>query len=370
MLHTKTHSYKKSYNKKSYKRFARIFLFTFFLVISLVTFFTSAKNLKNNGVFKSFQADKTKQKLVVYSARKEHLIKPVFKEFEKETGIKVIYITDKANALIQRLMAEKKNTLADVLFTVDAGNLWMAKKKGLLSSFKDKTLTQNIPPHLRDPEGYWYGLSVRGRTIIYNSKKVKPSELSTYEGLADSKWKGKLCLRTSKKVYNQSLVASMMVHKGEEETKKVLKGWVNNLAAPVFSSDTKMIEAIAAGQCDIGVGNTYYLGRLHRDGKALDVKLFWPNQKGRGVHVNISGGGIIKTSKNKENAKKLLIWLSGEQAQNLFASLNLEYAVNPKAYVSSIVESWGVFKQDQLNLNKVGELQINAIKLMDQVGYY
>ncbi len=309
------------------------------------------------------------KELVVYSARKEHLLKPVLEEFKRETGIAVNYTTGKAAVLLQRLLAEGKNTQADMLITVDAGNLWAAEVKGLFTGIKSSILSKNIPNHLRDHDGHWFGLSVRARTIVYNTNKVKASELSTYENLSLPKWKGRLCLRTSKKVYNQSLVATMIAHLGRQKTRSVLQGWIRNLATPVFSSDTKMMEAIAAGQCDVGIGNTYYLGRLHAKKKALNLKLFWPNQRDRGVHVNISGAGIIKYSKKKKMAQRLLEWLSGARAQKIFADVNMEYPVNPKVKPSPIVKSWGSFKQDNLNLVRAGELQTSAIRLMDEVSY-
>ena len=177
------------------------------------------------------------------------------------------------------------------------------------------TLKANIPAHLRDPDGHWFGLSVRARTIVYNPKQVKPAELSTYEDLANPKWKGRLCLRTSKKVYNQSLVAMMIARLGEPQSEKVVRGWVANLATDVFPDDTKKMEAIAAGQCDVGIVSTYYYGRLMKKKPELPLALFWPNQKDRGVHVNVSGAGVTQHAKHRAAAVKLLEWLSSEKAQ-------------------------------------------------------
>ena len=202
------------------------------------------------------------EEVVVYSARNEQLIKPMFDAYTKETGVKIKFITDKEGPLMQRLKVEGENTPADLLLTVDAGNLWQAAQEGLLSPVKSKILSSNIPSYLRDPGNQWFGLSVRARTLVYNTQKLKPSELSTYEDLADPKWKGRLCLRTSKKVYNQSLVAMMIAEHGEVKTEQIVRGWVANLATDVFPDDTKLMEAIAAGQCDVGIANTYYYGRL------------------------------------------------------------------------------------------------------------
>ena len=307
--------------------------------------------------------------IVVYTARKEHLVKPLFDAYTKKTGIEIKYITDKAAPLLARLQAEGSNSPADMLITVDAGNLWQAAERGILSPVKSEILEKNIPPHLRDPEGRWFGLSVRARTIVYATDRVKPSELNNYEDLADPRWKGRLCLRTSKKVYNQSLVAMMIAQKGEKETETIIKGWVDNLATAPFSNDTRTMEAIAAGQCDVGIVNTYYYGRLLKKKPAIKLALFWPNQNDRGVHVNISGAGITSNSSNRQQAIKLLEWLSGTEAQNIFASLNMEYPANPAVQAEASVAAWGKFKQDQLNVTKAGELQVQSVMLMDRAGY-
>ncbi len=307
--------------------------------------------------------------IVVYTARKEHLVKPLFDAYTKKTGVKIKYITDKAAPLLARLQAEGKNSPADMLITVDAGNLWQAAQKGVLSPVKSEILETNIPPQLRDPEGRWFGLSVRARTIVYATDRVKPSELSTYEGLADPRWKGRLCLRTSKKVYNQSLVAMMIAVKGEKETEAIIKGWVDNLATAPFSNDNRTMKAIAAGQCDVGIVNTYYYGRLLKKEPDIKLALFWPNQNDRGVHVNISGAGVTSNASNRLQAIKLLEWLSGAQAQNIFASLNMEYPANPAIKADATVAAWGEFRQDQLNVTKAGELQAKSVMLMDRAGY-
>ena len=307
--------------------------------------------------------------LIVYSARKEHLIKPVIDRYGRETGVEIKLLTDKAASLLVRLKAEGKRTPADLLITVDAGNLWQAAREGVLLPVDSEVIRANVPAHLRDPEGRWTGLSIRARTIAYNTKRVKPADLSTYEALADPAWKRRLCLRTSKKVYNQSLVAMMIHTLGEARTEAVVRGWVKNLAAPVFSSDTKVLEAIAAGQCDVGIVNTYYYGRLLRKRPDLPVALFWPNQPGRGVHVNISGAGVTRHSRHQAAAIRFLEWLTSPAAQNLFADVNLEYPVNSAVKPAPEVAAWGRFKQDKTNLAKAGELQRAAIRLMDRVGY-
>lgn len=309
------------------------------------------------------------EEVIVYSARIEQLIKPLFDAFTRETGIPVKFTTDKEGALLARLIAEGKKTPADVLITTDAGNLWEAARKGLLKPVTSSILTANIPEHLRDPQGQWFGLTVRARTIVYNTRKVKPDELSTYEDLADPKWKQRLCLRTSKKVYNQSLVAMMIAEYGEAETERIVKGWVANLATDPLPDDTRAMEFVAAGRCDVTLVNTYYFGRLMDSNPALPLAIFWPNQNTSGVHVNISGAGVIRHSKNEQAAIRLLEYLSSEQAQHLFAELNMEYPANPRAEQGEVISSWGSFKENPMNVVQAGELQAAAVRLMDRAGY-
>nr|MBF0223017.1 extracellular solute-binding protein [Desulfobulbaceae bacterium] len=309
------------------------------------------------------------QELVVYSARKEHLIKPLFDEYQKQTGVAVKFLTDKAPALLQRLKAEGKNTPADMLITVDAGNLWHAAQENVLQPVESAILQTNIPSHLRDIDSQWFGLSVRARTIVYNTSAVNPAELSSYEELATPKWKNRLLLRTSKKVYNQSLVAMVISEHGEEKASAIIKGWIDNLAANPFSDDTKVLESVAAGLGDVGIVNTYYFGRLMNKNPDLPLALFWPNQETSGTHVNISGAGITKHTKNRDEAVKLLEWLSSENAQNLFADINMEYPVNSKNLPHPTVAAWGLFKQNLTNLTNAGAMQKQAVMLMDKAGY-
>lgn len=309
------------------------------------------------------------EQIVVYSARIEQLIKPMFDAFTKDTGIAVKFVTDKEGALLARLKAEGKNTPADMLITSDAGNLWEAAREGLLRPVESKTLEANIPPYLRDPQNQWFGLSVRARPIIYNTEKVKPSDLSTYEALAEPQWKGRLCLRTSKKVYNQSLVAMMIAEHGDASTEQIVKGWVANLATDPLSDDTRAMEFVAAGKCDVTLVNSYYYGRLMEKNPVLPLAIFWPNQAGSGVHVNVSGAGVTRHARNADAAVKLLEFLSSEKAQNLFADVNMEYPANPGIKSSPVVATWGTFKQNPINVTTAGELQTEAVKLMDRAGW-
>jgi iron(III) transport system substrate-binding protein len=309
------------------------------------------------------------EEVVVYSARNEQLIKPLFDAYTRHSGVSVKFVTDSEGPLMQRLKAEGASTPADLLLTTDAGNLWQAAQQGLLQPVQSKVLAANIPAHLRDPANQWFGLSVRARTIVYNTQRVKPSELTTYEDLGDPKWRGRLCLRTAKKVYNQSLVAMMIAEHGEAKTEQIVRSWVANLATDVFPDDTRMMEAIAAGQCDVGITNTYYFGRLWEKKPAIPLALFWPNQKTGGVHVNISGAGVTRHAKHAQAAVRLMEWLSSAEAQNLFADVNLEYPANPQVQPDRTVAAWGTFKPNSSNLAKAGELQGDAVKLMDRAGY-
>lgn len=308
--------------------------------------------------------------LNVYSERKEHLVKPVFDAYTKKTGVVIATLTDNASTLIERLKGEADKSPADLLMTVDAGNLWSAAKAGLFEPVSSKSLEAAVPAVLRDPENRWFGLSQRARTIVYNPERVKPEDIKNYQHLAEPQFKKRLCLRSAKKVYNQSLVAMLIAEQGEAAVEKMVKGWVANLAAPVFQDDTKLIEAIDAGQCDLGIVNTYYYGRLVEKNPKLKAKLFWPSASDGGVHVNISGAGILKHAPHKAEAIKFLEWLASDEAQGLFADVNHEYPVNPKVKPSAFVASWGSFSTKLINVAKTGELQESAIKLMDRAGYH
>ncbi|MEJ6558951.1 MAG: extracellular solute-binding protein [Candidatus Thioglobus sp.] len=309
------------------------------------------------------------ESVTVYSSRKEHLIKPLFQAFTKDTGVKVKYLTGKGGALIERLKLEGVNTPADMFMTVDAGNLWYAGSQDLFQSVKTDTIKNNIPAHLRDPQGLWTGLSVRARTIVYSTDRVKPSELSTYADLALPKWKNRLCLRTSKKIYTKSLTASVIYNQGKDKAGDIISGWVNNLAATPNAKDSHVMNAILAGQCDVGLVNTYYYGRLIEKNPDSALKLFWANQKTTGVHVNISGAGVTKHASNVTGAIRLLEWLSSDKAQAIYGSLNKEYPANQNVASDEVVSAWGSFKQDKMNLSQAGILQADAVKLMQIKGY-
>ena len=305
--------------------------------------------------------------VVVYTAR-HYGQEPAIEAFTKKTGIQVKLLAGSTGELFERLKAEGDKTPADVLLTVDAGNLWNAARAGLLSKIDSPELASNVPASLRDPENRWFGLTVRARTIMYNTSKVKPAELSTYEALGDPKWKGRLCLRTSGYIYNQSLLATMIKRHGEARTEEIVRSWAANQPV-LINSDTKILEGIAAGQCDVGVTNHYYLARIVTKDAAFPVLPFWANQQTTGTHVNVSGAGVTTHAKNRANAIKFLEFLSTAEAQQMFADVAFEYPANPQAAVSPVVAKWGKFKQDDINIASAGEFQAAATRLADRAGY-
>ena len=320
----------------------------------------ATKIIENNAAFAT-------DRLVVYSSRNEHLISPVFKLFTDQTGIEIEYATDKAGVLIERIKMEGANTPADVLITVDAGTLGLAASQGLFQPINSPVINNRVPAYLRDDNDFWTGLSLRARTIVYSTERVKSEELSTYSALGGDQWQGRLCLRTSKKVYNQSLVAMLIAEQGEAQAQATVTSWINNLAIAPTSNDTKVMQAILAGQCDVGIVNTYYFGRLQTKSPDLALALFWPNKSG--VHVNVAGAGILKHSKNAIQAKTLMEWLVSDPAQELFAGVNQEYPVSTDVKVDPQVASWGQFRQSEQRLSQAYILQPDAVKLMDRAGY-
>ncbi|TYL48752.1 Fe(3+) ABC transporter substrate-binding protein [Marinomonas sp. IMCC 4694] len=313
----------------------------------------------------------------VYSARSEALIAPLLENYSKENRVKVNLITGSADALLSRLQSEGDASPADVFITVDAGRLYRAKDAGVLQPFETEALNKVVPDHLKDRDGYWYGLSQRARVLFYNPEAVSASDLSSYEDLADPKWKGQICIRSSSNIYNQSLVASMIDAHGEADTLKWIKGLVANFARPPAGGDTDQIKAAAAGVCNIAVANTYYFGRLGLSDNAEDravfdkLAMFWPNQAAdqRGAHVNVSGIGITASSKNTDNAKQLIDFLVNPQSQTWYANVNNEYPVVDGIAPPKSLATFGEFKGDQVSLSVLGENNRQAVKLMDQGGW-
>jgi iron(III) transport system substrate-binding protein len=307
------------------------------------------------------------EEVVVYSAR-HYGQEKAFDAFTQKTGIEIKIRSGDTGQLFERLKAEGDKTEADVLLTVDAGNLWNAARAGLLAPVESAELQKNVPAHLRDPQNRWFGLTMRARTIMYNTKKVNPAQLSTYEALGDPRWKGRLCLRSSGYIYNQSLLATMIKRHGEPKTEELVRGWVANQPI-IISGDSKILEAIAAGQCDVGVTNTYYLARMLAKDPNFPVAPFFANQSTTGTHVNVSGAGVTAHAKHRANAIKFIEFLSSMEAQQMFADTSLEYPANPKADVHPVVKAWGSFKQDDINVASAGEFQAAATRLADRVGY-
>lgn len=311
----------------------------------------------------------------VYSARKTELIKPLLEQFTEKTGIEVNLITGSADALLTRLRLEGKASPADVFITVDAGRLHRAKEAKVLQPINSTELLTKIPKHLRDQDNQWYGLSSRARAIFYRKGVVDPNQLSTYQNLADTEWQGRVCVRSSNNIYNQSLVASMIEHQGSEQTEVWARSLVENFAKPPAGGDTDQLKALAVGVCDVAIANTYYYGRLINSKLPADqaiakkIALFWPNQKGKGVHVNISGAGVTASAKNKENAIKLLEFLVSDYAQTWYAEVNNEYPIVNTVKPSKTLSSWGSFVDDQLPLNLLGENNRKAVELMDRAGW-
>ena len=311
----------------------------------------------------------------IYSYRQEALIKPQLEAFKKATGISYNLITGSASGLLQRLKNEGMNSPADLLFTVDAGRLYRARDMGLLQKTQSKELESIIPARFRDPEGYWFGLGIRARALFYSIDRVKPSELSTYEDLTSAKWKGKLLIRSSGNIYNQSLLASLIHHHGKEKAEAWAKGIVANLARKPQGGDSDQIKAVAAGEGDVAIANNYYNARIlasksEKDKKVISkVGVFWPNQDGRGTHVNVSGAGITKSAKNKANAIRLLEFLVGVEAQKIYAEVGFEFPIRDNVGLGKIVEKMGRFKMDPMPLRVLGENNAEAVRIFDRVGW-
>ena len=313
----------------------------------------------------------------IYSARKEALILPILERFRNQTGIEFHLVTGKADALLKRLQLEGDASPADIFITVDAGRLHRAKEAGVLQKIGSETIDAAVPAHLRDADGFWVALSKRARTIVYARDRVDATTLSTYEGLVDSMWEERICIRSSGNIYNQSLVASMIEANGAEQTEDWAKGMVGNFARPPAGGDTDQLRAAAAGECDLAVANTYYFGRLAASSKEEDqavaaaLKVFWPNQGDgdRGAHVNVSGVGITAHAQNRDSAIRLLEFLVSPEAQTWYAEVNHEYPVVPGVPVSETLASFGSFKEDTLNLTALGANNRLAVELMDRAGW-
>jgi len=316
------------------------------------------------------------QALNLYTARHYQTDEALYADFTRQTGIKINRIEGGEDPLFERIKNEGANSPADVFITVDIGRLWRAEQAGIFAQVKSKTLESRIPAAYRDPEGRWFGFSARSRVIAYNKDVVKPGDIRNYEDLADPKWKGKICVRSSSHPYMLSLTASMVSHLGEAKAEQWVRGLKDNLARDPKGGDTDQIKAVAAGECQLAVANTYYLVRLLRSAKADDRKtmgkigVIWPNQDNRGAHMNISGGGMLKHAPHKAAAAKFLEYLASDEAQAYFADGNNEWPVVATVKVNNPeLESLGKFKADQLHVSELGKNQPAALRISDRAGY-
>lgn len=317
----------------------------------------------------------TAAELNIYSARQEALIKPQLDAFTAETGTKVNLVTGDAKELVQRLKSEGANSPADLLFTADAGNLYAAAADGLCQQVDSEALKQAIPAVYRDPEGTWFGLGIRARPIFYVPGKVDPAEIKSYEDLADPKWKGRILVRSSSHIYNQSLLASMIAHKGPEAAEQWAKGVAANLARKPQGGDRDQIKAAAAGEGDVVIANSYYYAQMLTSDKpeereaAQKLKVIWPNQDDRGTHVNVSGACVTAHAPNKAEAVKLLEFLVGDEAQKIYAEKGQEFPVKAGIPASQTLQGLGTFKADELNLAELGKNNAEAVRIFDRVGW-
>ena len=311
----------------------------------------------------------------LYSSRNEGLIKPLLDEFTAETGIRVNLLTGSGSGLLSRIQSEGSNTPADLFLTVDAGSLHRAKQANLFQPIHTQILEGAVPDHLRDSERHWHGLSMRARPVFYAKERVSPEEITDYLSLADEQWRGRICVRSSDNIYNQSMVAAMIAHHGEAVTEEWARGLVANFARNPVGGDRDQIHAVASGQCDIAIANTYYFGGMSLSEDATNqntvskVAIAWPAQDSYGTHVNVSGIGLIKSARNPENAIKLMNFLARESSQNWYAEANSEYPVNPNAQWSEVLQSWGNFKADEISMSELGENNAAAVRLMDRAGW-
>lgn len=339
-----------------------------YIYLLMILTFAFACNNKQNNI-------NTSKEVTLYTHRHYDTDQVIFESFEKSTGIKVNVVNASADELIQKMESEGEQSPADLLITVDAGRLVRAKQKGLLQSASSKFIESTVPANLRDTDNNWLGLTKRARIIAYSKDRVKPEQLSTYEDLVNPKWENKILIRSSSNIYNQSLLASIIANNGNGDAKKWAKELTNNFARKPKGNDRDQVKGVLAGEGDLAIVNTYYLGKLlnSKDPQEVkageSVKVFFPNQEGRGTHINISGIGVAKHAPNKENAIKFIEYLLSVEVQEIFASANYEYPVNPNAKSSELLNSWGEFKEDTLPLSKLGELNKDAVVIFDEVGW-
>ncbi len=314
----------------------------------------------------------SKEELNLYSARQEVLMRPLIKLFEDEYEINVNIVSAKANQLINRIVQEGEYTNADILLTTDVGRLNIAKEKNIFQKIESSTLANLIPSSYRDKDNYWFGVSLRARLLVYNKSRVNQSDLKGYIDLANDKWKNKILVRSSSNVYNQSLISAMIINYGEDEVKKFLKGFTGNFARKPSGGDRDQIKAVAAGEGDLALVNSYYFLKMKNQdnqNKLDHVIEYFPNDNFMQTHINISGAGIIKNSKNKENAIKFLEFLVSNAAQRIYAEINYEYPIRKNIELNSFMKKYNNFIKDNINLSEIAKLNKKSIILMDIAGW-
>tara|TARA_Y100000994_G_scaffold208168_1_gene181009 strand:- start:565 stop:1587 length:1023 start_codon:yes stop_codon:yes gene_type:complete len=328
-------------------------------------------------ILSSCSQNENSNEINIYSQRHYNVDELQYANFEKKTGIKVNVVKANADELIQRMKNEGENSPADLFITVDVGKLWQASEMGLLQKFEDRDITKNISPELLDKNGYWIPVTYRSRIIVYSKERVRKDELSTYEDLANKKWKGRLLVRSSSNSYNQALMSSIVANLGSDLTTQWSDAVVSNFARDPKGSDRDQVKAIAAGQGDIAIVNSYYIGLLLSSEKEEELNagksigVFFPNQGNneRGAHVNVSGIAIAKNSPNRNNAIELIKYLTTDEAQKTYVNNTYEYSVNPNIMPDEIVQAWGKFKKDPLDLNMLGIKREEAIRIFDKTGW-
>ena len=344
------------------------------ILIALLVVSSSCKNDKSNS--KTEEKIEPKEEIVnIYTHRHYPADQKLFKDFENQTGIKVNVVNAKADELIQKMSEEGKQSPADVLITVDAGRLVRAKDKNLLQSIESKKLNEIIPNHLKDEDNQWFALTKRARIMVYAKDRVTSEQLSTYEDLTSSTWSKKILIRSSGNIYNQSLLASIIANSGADAAKEWATKVVSNMARSPKGNDRDQVKAVVAGEGDVAIVNTYYIGKLLNSKNPEEVKagegvgIFFPNQEDRGTHINISGAGVAKYAPNKNNAIKFIEFLASVEAQEIFAKANYEYPVHPDVQAAELLQSWGTFKEDTLALSLLGKNNKKAVLLFDEAGW-
>lgn len=320
-------------------------------------------------IFSFTQKTFAASELVIYSSKNASYMKPLFDDYSRETGVAISFLVGPTPALISRLEIEGKDSKADIILGTGASYFWTASEKGLFAPVPSRTLERNVPEHLRSPKNDWFSFSKRARTIVFNTDKVSESELSSYADLAASKWQGRLCLTTSSSDYTRSLIAMLIAASNVEKTQATVSGWVKNLAIPPVQDDMQIVEAISSGKCDIGIINSYYYARLKREQPDTKLRLFWADQNGAGVHINITAAAVTANSSNKVQAIDFVEWLTTKRPQMQYANLSMEYPVNPKVYPAREVAKWGRFSEDQQPLYKTGENREAALEIIQKANY-